>query len=42
MDSDEGDYHSIDFTQSCLLYRACLLRGQWDRRAFLRLGRLLQ
>ena len=42
MDSDEGDYHSIDFEQSCLSYWACLLRGQWDRHAFLRIGRLLQ
>ena len=42
MDSDEGDYHSTDFRRFCLSYRACLLHGQWDRHAFLRLGRLLQ
>lgn len=42
MEGDEGDYHSTDSRQSCSSYTACLLHGQWDRHAFLRLGRLLQ
>ena len=42
MESDEGDNHSTSDTRFCFLYRACLLRGQRDRHAFLCLGRLLQ